>query len=367
MQCKSVATALIAVALAACSSPKGPGEVFGKTAGGRVVHAYTLTNVNGLKAKLIDFGATLVSLEVPDRNGQLADIVLGCDTVECYEKQSPYFGAIVGRYANRIAGGKFTLDGVEYTLATNDGPNHLHGGNVGFDKVVWKAEPFDNVDGPGVKFTYRSKDGEEGYPGNLDCTVTYTLTNADELVIEYRAVTDKPTPVNLSHHSYFNLAGHDSGAILDHELTIHASFVTPTGPGLIPTGVLAPVTGTAYDFTGVGKPIGLRIDQAPGGYDINFVLDGGGRGMDLAARVRDPKSGRVMEIFTTEPGLQFYSGNFLDGTITGKNGVNYVKHAGFCLEAQKFPDSPNQPLFPNSILRPGETYRQVTLHKFYAE
>lgn len=336
---------------------------FGKTADGQEVTMFTLTNGNGLKATLINFGAILVTFEAPDRDGKLANINLGCETVEDYATISPYFGCVAGRYANRIAKGKFTLDGQEYTLATNNEPNHLHGGNVGFSKVMWAATPIEDRDEVGVKFTYDSKDGEEGYPGNLHSEVTYTLNNEDELSLSYTARTDKPTVLNLTQHSYWNLAGHDSGTILDHELMLNADNYTPTDETLITTGEIAPVAGTPFDFR-TPVSIGARIGDVPGGYDLNFVLNREGKGMVLAARVHDPKSGRTMEIRTTEPGIQFYSGNFLDGTIKGTGGTVYNQHQGFCLETQKFPDSPNHPEFPSAVLRPGETYKHDTVHKF---
>jgi aldose 1-epimerase len=339
-------------------------QAFGKTEDGKNVDSYTLTNTNGLKAEIITYGGIVTSLQVPDRNGKFTDIVLGCDSLDDYAKKSPYFGALIGRFGNRIAKGKFTLDGVEYTLATNNGPNHLHGGIKGFDKVVWNAKQMQTDQGPALKLTYRSRDGEEGYPGNLSCTVIYTLTNNNELKISYEAKTDKATIINLTHHSYFNLGGHNSGDILGHELIINADRFTPVDKDLIPTGEIKPVKGTPWDFT---KPmaIGSRIKQVEGGYDHNYVLNSSDGSLALAASVYEPKSGRVMEIFTTEPGIQFYSGNFLDGSVKGKGAV-YNKHNGFCLETQHFPDSPNKPNFPSVVLRPGEKYTQLTVHKFSA-
>ena len=337
-------------------------EAFGKTPDGRNVDLYTLTNANGLKADITNYGAIVTSLHVPDRNGNPTDIVLGYDTLDEYIKVTPYFGAIVGRYGNRIAKGKFTLNSVEYTLVTNDGENHLHGGIKGFDKVVWNAEPMQDDNGVSLKLTYLSKDGEEGYPGNLNCTVIYTLTNNNELKISYEAETDKPTVLNLTHHGYFNLAGHDSGDILGHELMLNADHFTPVDEGLIPTSEIKPVKDTPMDFT-KPMPIGSRIAEVKGGYDHNYVLNKSDDSLTLAASVYEPKTGRVMEIFTTEPGVQFYSGNFLDGSNKGKGAV-YNKHNGFCLETQHFPDSPNKPNFPSVVLKPGEKYTHLTVHKF---
>ncbi|UCE99435.1 MAG: galactose mutarotase [Planctomycetota bacterium] len=340
-------------------------KAFGKTTDGQKVDIYTLTNDNGLQSEIMTYGGIVRTLLIPDRDGNLADIVLGYDILEEYIKDNPYFGALIGRYGNRIAKGKFTLDGVEYILATNNGPNHLHGGDKGFDKVVWGAEELQTKEGPALKLTYTSKDDEEGYPGNLTCTVVYTLTNNDELTVDYVAETDKNTVVNLTHHSYFNLAGHNSGDILGHELMLNADHFTPVDDALIPTGEIKPVRGTPMDFT---KPmsVGSRIDQVEGGYDHNFVLNSSGGSLALAASVYEPNSGRVMEISTTEPAIQFYSGNFLDGSNKGKGAV-YNKHNGFCLETQHFPDSPNQPDFPSVVLKPGEKYTHLTVHKFSAK
>jgi len=337
-------------------------EPFGSLPDGTAIELYTLTNAHGLKARLITYGAILVSLEVPDRTGALENITLGCDSIEGYLKPPPYFGAIVGRYGNRIAKGKFSIEGVEYTLATNDGANHLHGGVKGFDKVVWAAEPVKEADAAGVRFSYLSPDGEEGYPGNLKAVVTYLLTGADELKIAYEAETDQATPVNLTHHSYFNLAGQGNGTILGHEMMINADQFTPVDAGLIPTGELKDVQGTPMDFTSP-QTIGSRIAEVPGGYDHNYVLRGG-ETPALAAVVYEPTSGRVMEILTTEPGVQFYSGNFLDGTIVGTGGKAYPQYAGFCLETQHFPDSPNHPNFPSTILEPGRKLASLTVHRF---
>jgi aldose 1-epimerase len=346
---------------------------FGKTAEGKEVDLYVLTNApgvtgKGMRAKVITYGAILTELDVPDRDGRLGDVVLGFEGLKGYLGAHPFFGATVGRVANRIAKGKFTLDGKEYTLATNNGPNALHGGLKGFDKKVWQAEQVPAENGVAVKFTYRSPDGEEGYPGNLTASVTYTLTNDNQLRLDYTATTDKATPVNLTNHSYFNLAYQGGGpaALLGHELTLEAEKYTPVDEALIPTGKVESVKGTPLDFTTPHK-IGGRIKELrgdPGGYDHNFVLNGGGKKLALAARVVEPASGRVMEMLTTEPGVQFYTGNFLDGTIKGKGGAVYRKHAGFCLEAQHFPDSVNRPNFPSMTLRPGQTYKQTTVYKF---
>ncbi len=342
-------------------------KTFGRLPDGREVHLYTLTNPNGVRARITSYGAILVSLEVPDRNSDLADIILGFDTLEGYLTDHPYFGPIVGRYANRIGKGKFTLDGVEYTLATNNGENHLHGGIKGFDKRLWSLSEIEANDNEAfVKLSYISADGEEGYPGNLTCTVTYTLTKDDELKISYEAETDKPTIINLTNHAYWNLAGQGNGDILGHEVMLSADKYTPVDEGLIPTGEIRPVKDSPMDFT---KPmtIGSRIDQVTGGYDHNYVLNSGGGSLALAARVYEPSSGRVMEIYTTEPGIQFYTGNFLDGSITGKSGKVYKKHYGFCLETQHFPDSPNKPDFPSVVLNPGQKYSTKTVHKFYTK
>ncbi|HXG64998.1 MAG TPA: aldose epimerase family protein [Blastocatellia bacterium] len=347
-------------------------QAFGKTPDGTPVELYTLTNARGAEAKIMTYGGIVVSLRVPDRNGKLDDVVLGYDTLDGYVKNNPYFGALIGRYGNRIARGKFTLDGRQYTLAQNNGENHLHGGVKGFDKVVWNASEIRDKNGVGLKLTYLSKDGEEGYPGNLSVTVIYTLTNNNELRIDYAATTDKKTVVNLTHHSYFNLAGQGAGDVLGHELMLNADKFTPVDKGLIPTGELRSVRGTPMDFT-KPTPIGARIEQQDeqinfgGGYDHNWVLNKSGNSPTLAARVYEPTTGRVMEVYTTEPGIQFYSGNFLDGSITGKGGKVYQKRYGFCLEAQHFPDSPNKPNFPSTVLSPGQKYTQTTIYKFSAK
>ncbi len=346
---------------------------FGTTADGQEITQYILTNA-GITAKVINYGALLTELHVPDANGNVADVVLGFDNIRQYETESPYFGCTTGRVANRIAKGRFTLDGREYTLATNNAPNHLHGGASGFNKKIWTATTTTTNEGPAVKFTYTSPDGEEGYPGNLAVEVTYTLTKDAELRIDYKAVTDKATPVNLTHHSYFNLAGQGNGSILKHELQLTADRYTPVDATFIPTGDIAGVEGTVFDFRRPA-PIGGRIhllkgDEAtkdPGGYDLNYVLNNQTGKVALAARLRDPSSGRVMEIWTDEPGIQFYTGNYLDGTLTGKDGKVYQKHFGLCLETQHYPDSINQPRFPSTVLKPGETYTQTCVHRFYTE
>jgi len=337
---------------------------YGNLPDGREVDIYTLTNAKGMRARLTNYGAITVSLEVPDAGGALTDVTLGYETLEGWLTSTSYFGATVGRYANRIAKGKFTLEGKTYTLATNNDENHLHGGIQGFDKQLWNAETVQTDDAVGVRFTYLSKDGEEGYPGNLQVTALYTLTDDNEFKVAFSATTDKPTVVNLAHHTYWNLAGPAAGDVLGHELMLAADKYTPVDEGLIPTGELKPVKDTPMDFT-TPTAIGARIDQVEGGYDHNFVLRGDyGKGVRLAARAVEPKSGRVMEIYTDQPGIQFYSGNFLDGTVTGKGGVAYKKHYGFCLETQHYPDSPNKPDFPTVVLRPGETYTHTMIHKF---
>ncbi len=350
-------------------------QAWGHMPDGAAVNLYTLTNARGMTMRVSNYGGIIVSLTAPDRDGKFADVVLGYDHFEDYRKATPYFGAIIGRFGNRIAGGTFTLDGRTYTLATNNDPGgipcHLHGGKIGFDKVVWDDEAMPKEDAAGLRLRYRSRDGEEGYPGNLDITVHYWLTNRNELRVEYEATTDAPTPVNVTQHSYFNLGGHDSGTILDHELMIAADHITPVDKGLIPTGATMSVAGTPFDFT---KPtaIGARIDAQNeqlafgGGYDHNFVLARWDGTLRSVAIVHEPKSGRMMEVLTTEPGVQFYCGNFLDGSNVGKGGHAYRHRSGFCLETQHFPDSPNQPAFPSTILRPGQTYRQTTVYRFSA-
>ncbi len=338
---------------------------YGKTNEGDVVNQYSLTNSKGVTVKIINYGGAITEIWVPDRNGKLADVNLGFEDIKGWQsKNNPFFGCLVGRYANRIAGGKFTLDGKEYKLAKNNGPNSLHGGNKGFDKVVWQEVL---IGTNSISLRHISPDGDEGYPGELTAEVTYTLTDNNELKIDYKATCDKATVINLTNHAYFNLAGHDAGSILDHELMIKAANVTPTDETLIPTGKIEPVKGTPYDFT-TAKKIGADISKIkadPVGYDINYVLDAGKTDKPaLGAVVYEPKSGRLLEMWTTEPGVQLYTGNFLDGTIKGKGGAVYKQYAGFCLEAQHFPDSPNQPSFPSVVLRPGQTYKQTTIYKF---
>jgi aldose 1-epimerase len=339
-------------------------EPFGQTSDGRQVALYTLTNPNGIRAKITNYGGILVSLEVPDKKEKLADVTLGFDSLDGYLKVHPYFGAIVGRYANRIGKAEFTLDGVLYKLAANNNENHLHGGIKGFDKAIWKAEEFKaEGDKAWLKLSHISEDEEEGYPGNLACTVTYTLTKDNELKINYEAQTDKTTIINLTNHTYFNLAGQGTGDILGHEVMINADNYTPVDEGLIPTGEIKRVANSPMDFTSP-MTIGSRINQVPGGYDHNYVLNSGGGTLTLCAEVYEPTTGRVMTIYTTEPGVQFYTGNFLDGTLTGKGNKVYKKHYGFCLETQHFPDSPNKPSFPTVVLQPGQKYTSETVYKF---
>jgi aldose 1-epimerase len=338
---------------------------FGKTQDGIAVDLYTLTSGSGMTARILTYGGIVMSLDVPDRNGRHSNVTLGFDNLEQYLGKHPYFGAIIGRVGNRIANGRFKLAGVEYKLAANDGPNHLHGGIKGFDKVVWKAEVVPGGP-PAVRMTYLSRDLEEGYPGNLSVAVVYSLSADNELKIDYTATTDKPTPVNLTNHAYFNLAGPGAGDILGHVLMINADRYTPVDDTLIPTGEISPVRGTPMDFT-TPETIGSRMGRVKGGYDHNYVLNRGASKVPaLAARVKEPKTGRVMEVLTTEPGVQFYAGNFLDGTLSGLGGV-YRKHYGFCLETQHFPDAVNRPNFPSIILNPGQTYRQATIYRFTTE
>ncbi len=370
--------ALLLAGLSSCESLANQGKgTMGITSqewgshDGQQVKLFTLENRNGLKAKITNYGGIIVSLEVPDRNGQFADVVLGFDSLKDYEARNPFFGAITGRYANRIARGRFTLDGVEYKLAVNNGPNSLHGGKVGFDKKVWAAKEIQRPNAVGLELAYTSPDGEEGYPGTLNCKVTYLLTNRNELKIEYSATTDKATVVNLTNHSYFNLAGEGSGPVLDHEIMINADSFTPTDDNLIPTGGKAGVAGTPMDFSRkrrIGDRIGedyLPLKQGLG-YDHCYVLSGG-HGLKTAAKVSDPKSGRVMTVETTEPAVQFYTSNHMKKMTGCKNGHTYDFRGALCLETQHYPDSPNHPDFPSTVLRPGDTYRQTTVYKFSAE
>jgi aldose 1-epimerase len=342
---------------------------FGTTKDGTAVNLYKLTNTKGMAVEITNYGGIITSILVPDRQGKFADVALGFDSLDGYLGEHPYFGAIVGRYGNRIANGRFSIGSNTYTLAKNNGENALHGGLRGFDKVVWSAKEFTEKGARGVELKYLSKDGEEGYPGDLDVGVRYTLTDANELRIDYSATTTKPTVVNLTNHSYFNLAGQGEGDILGHEVTINADRFTPVDAGLIPTGELRSVTGTPFDFT-LRMPIGARIDaeneqiRLGGGYDHNFALNGQRGMMRLVAEVIEPKSGRTMQVHTTQPGMQFYTGNFLDGTIRGKGGKIYGKRYGFCMETQHFPDSPNKPAFPPTLLKPGEQYVTQTSYTF---
>ena len=340
---------------------------FGITSDGKSVALFTIANSHGLVVKVIEYGAYVISVQTPDRQGKIGEITLGFKTLDEYLKHKAHFGGTIGRFGNRIAKGKFTLDGKTYQLATNNGPNHLHGGPTGFDFRVWKGEPYESAGAAGVRFSYRSADGEEGYPGALDVTVTYSLTDDNELKMDYAATTDKPTVINLTNHCYWNLAGR--GDVLGHQLMIAADRYLPVDATAIPLGALAPVAGTVMDFTrshAVGDHIAETYNgpAAPKGYDHCYVLRGQDGKLPLAARVKDPESGRVMEVLTTEPGIQFYTGNFLDGDpING----GHTQHAALCLEAEHYPDSPNQPTYPSTVLRPGEQYRQLTVHKFSVE
>ena len=375
---KLLVSSLLAVATAACSGPRpvdapttttpsGPvvtREPYG-TVDGRAIEQFTLTNKNGIEVHAINYGGIITSLKTPDRSGATGDIVLGFDSLDGYLGGHPFFGAIIGRYGNRIANGRFRIDGTAYRLATNNGPNHLHGGTKGFDKRVWDAQIIPAQ--IGVSFSYASADGEEGYPGQLTVSVLYLLNDNNELTVQYLARTDKPTHVNLTQHSYFNLAG--SGDILGHQLSIDADRYTPVDATLIPTGEIAPVEGTPFDFR-ESTAIGARINDAHpqlkngGGYDHNWVLRRTGTGLQRAALVVEPTSGRTLEVLTTEPGLQFYAGNFLDGKLTGKGGRVYGRRSGFCLETQHYPDTPNQKNFPATLLKPGEQYQSRTVFRF---
>jgi len=363
----SAAAILLIGAITVHAATKMARAEFGKTPDGTAVQVFTLTNAHGVQARITNYGGAVVSLLVPDKTGKMADIVLGFDSLEGYfNPNQAFFGALIGRYGNRIGHAKFTLDGKEYTLAANNNGNSLHGGNKGFDKVVWT--PKELTDG-GLELSYLSKDGEEGYPGNLKVTVAYHLTDANELKIDYTATTDKDTVVNLTNHSYFNLKGAGDGDILDHIMMLNADKFTPVDAGLIPTGELKPVAGTPFDFT---KPtaIGARINQDDEqlklgrGYDHNWVLNRKGPGLSLAAHVVEETTGRTMEVLTTEPAIQFYTGNFLDGTVVGKGGKRYNQRFAFCLETQHYPDSPNKPNFPSTELKPGQTYKTTTVYRF---
>ena len=376
----TITAMLLVAALTVISSPRAEAkskmqkQAFGKTADGQAVDLYTLTNKNGMEVAISNYGGTVVSLKAPDNKGKFDDIVLGYDKVKDYEAGKAYFGAIIGRYGNRIGKAKFSIGKSNYTLATNNGENTLHGGNVGFNRRVWTAKDVSGPTGAALELIYLSKDGEEGFPGNLSCKVVYTLTEQNSLKIDYSATTDKETVVNLTNHSYFNLTGQGNGDILQHHLLLHADRFTPVDAGLIPTGELRPVKGTPFDFL---KPtaIGARINQDEEqiklgmGYDHNFVLNRGIKNgaLALAAVVHEPTTGRVLEVWTTEPGVQFYTGNFLDGTGTGKGGKPYARRTAFCLETQHFPDSPNHPAFPSTLLKPGAHYRTTTVYKFSAE
>ena len=379
-----MAAGLLAVSLVGCATMSSSNKSstitkadFGKTSEGQAVEIYTLHNSKGAEARIMTYGGIVQSLTMPDKNGKFADVVLGFDNLDSYVKDSyvkscPYFGALVGRYGNRIGGAKFTLEGNPYTLATNNGPNSLHGGLKGFDKVVWTAKSSVGIRGPQLVLAYFSKDGEEGFPGNLEVTAIYTLTEDNELKLEFAATTDRPTVVNLTHHSYFNLAGQGNGDILGHIVYINSDKTTPVDSGLITTGEFKSVDGTPFDFR---KPtaIGARINdpdtvlQYGPGYDHNWVINKQLGQFGLQARVEEPASGRVMEVWSDEPGLQFYAGNFLDGTLKGKGGVAYQIHTGFCMEPQHYPDSPNKTNFPSVELKPGQTYHNTIVYKFSAE
>lgn len=364
-------TAAVAGTSYAAEGKKPVRELFGKLADGTKVYRWSLAN-GGTRMRVLSYGGIVQSLELPDRHGRYTNVSLGYDTIEAYTAGTTFFGALIGRYGNRIAKGRFTLDGKTHQLSVNDGENSLHGGAKGFDTRVWDVEPFKDSSGVGLRLHYTSVDGEMGYPGTLRVTVTYTLTARGDWRIDYAATTDEPTVVNLTNHTYYNLAGEGSGDILDHELALTASRFTPTDAGLIPTGELAEVAGTPFDFRrakAVGRDIRVSHEQlvTAKGFDHNWVLDKGiTRRAEHFAMLRDPESGRTLKVATTEPGVQFYSGNFLDGTLTGPSGRTYRQGDGLCLETQHFPDSPNQPKFPSTVLRPGETYRSSTVHSFAA-
>jgi aldose 1-epimerase len=371
---QKLSSALLLLTVIICSATSIDAQIkkesFGKTPEGESVDLYTLTNRHGMEATITNYGGIVVTLKTPDRSGKFEDIVLGFNDLDTYLKGHPYFGTLIGRYGNRIAKGRFKLNGTEYKLAVNNGENHLHGGIKGFDKVVWQAKAARTPGGPSLVLTYLSKDGEEGYPGNLRVRVVYTVTNNNELKIDYSASTDRNTVTNLTHHSYFNLAGEGNGDILNHQVVLNASRFTPTDAGSIPTGELKSVRNTPFDFLR-STAIGARINQDDeqlkfgSGYDHNWVVNGRA-GMRRAATVYEPTTGRVMEVWSTEPGIQFYTGNFLDGTLTGKAGKVYQKRSGFCLETQHYPDSPNQPSFPTTTLKKGTTYRSSTIYRFSA-
>jgi len=373
MTVQTLLAATLAVTVIVAPVTQGTGAAtrapFGKMPDGTAIEVFTLKNAAGMEVRAINYGATILSIRVADKTGAYGDVVLGYDTLEAYLKSPGYLGAVVGRYANRIANGRFTLDGREYKLATNNAPNHLHGGNKGFDKVVWTASNLTTgANGSSVTFSYTSSDGEEGYPGYVQARVTYTVTPANEVDVTYFATTDKPTPINLSQHTYFNLAGHASGPITDHGLRISADRYTPVNASLIPTGEPMRVSGTPFDFRSP-KFIGARIDvddpqlKIGGGYDHNFVLNQFGTGLAHAAWLNDERTGRTLDVFTTEPGLQFYTGNRIPA-VTGKQGAKYGPRSGLCLETQHFPDSPNQPAFPSAVLRPGTPYTSRTVYRF---
>src|SRR5580692_1369413 len=377
---QSMAAGLLAVALVGCTtmSPSTSKSTitksdFGKTPDGQSVELYTLRNSKGAEADIMTYGGAVQKLIMPDKDGKMADIVLGFDSLDGYTGTNcPYFGALIGRYGNRVGGGTFSLEGQTYTLPKNNNGNSLHGGLKGFDKVVWTARPSVGAHGPQLAMAYLSQDGEEGFPGNLEVTAIHTLTEDNELKLEYAARTDKPTVVNLTHHSYFNLAGQGNGDILNHLVYINSDKTTPVDSGLIPTGAFADVTGTPFDFR-TPTAIGARINdpnqqlQYGPGYDHNWVINKPLGQFGLMARVREPNSGRVLEVWSDEPGLQFYAGNFLDGSITGKDGKVYQRHYAFCMEPQHFPDSPNKPNFPSTELKPGQVYRNIIVYKFSAE
>lgn len=338
-------------------------EIFGQAKNGEKALLFTLINNKNTIIKITNYGGIINSILVPDKNGKIDDIVLGLSTFSEYQAGHPYLGALVGRFGNRIAKGRFCLNGIEYKLAINDGENHLHGGLIGFDKVIWAADEFKNLDEVGIVLNYLSKDMEEGYPGNLRITVKYSLNDQNELTIRYEAITDKPTVINLTNHSYFNLCGEGSGNVLGHEIMINADQYTVVNDSYIPSGEIRKVKGSPMDFI-TPYQMGSRIDKVVGGYDHNYVLNKKENELAMAAKVYEPDNGRIMEVFTTQPGIQFYTGNFLEGSIKGKSGKYYQKYAGFCLETQHFPDSPNHPDFPTTVLNPGEIYKQVTIYKF---